>query len=93
MSGHTSRYGSETQNWEGMDPKEVLEALVHEIYAPVSLLGNQLNRITADNDPITEDDYEAIFEQMQQAVVRLSKTVVRLRKYVHDMEGADQQGA
>lgn len=88
MSGHTSRHGTENQDWETMSPKQVLAALVHEIYTPVSLMSTQLNRITGDSDPLTEEEYEAIFEQMQQAVSRLSKTVVRLRKYVQGQEDA-----
>lgn len=92
MSGHASRHGSENQDWDAMSPKQVLAALVHDIYTPVSLISSQLNRITGDSDPLTEEEYEAIFEQMQQAISRLSKTVVRLRKYVQEQDGTTVEG-
>jgi hypothetical protein len=72
---------SETHEWEHLPPGKVLEMVVFELYNPVSLLGSQLNRLTAEDDPMTEEEYEAIFEQMQAAVRQLSKTVVSLKRY------------
>ncbi|MEI7646591.1 MAG: hypothetical protein WCJ55_20150 [Chloroflexales bacterium] len=69
------------QQWENLRPEQVIDSLIYEIYHPVSLLGNQLKRLTDDDDPISEDDYEAIFEQMHQAVRQLSRTVVQLKRY------------
>jgi len=87
MSEHSaSRHGHSPQDWSSMTPRQVLKMLVHELYNPVSLLGSQLNRITEDEDPLTEEEYEEIFEHMQKAVGRLSKTVVQLRRYVQDHE-------
>jgi len=63
---------------------QVLKVLVYELYNPVSLLGNHLNRLVGDDDPLTEEEYESIFEQMQTAVRQLSKTVVHLRQYVQE---------
>jgi len=69
------------QQWESLRPEQVIESLIYEIYNPVSLLGSQLKRLTDDDDPISEEDYEAIFEQMHQAVRQLSRTVVHLKRY------------
>ncbi|MEI7771621.1 MAG: hypothetical protein WCI67_16635 [Chloroflexales bacterium] len=69
------------QQWERLRPEQVIDSLIYEIYNPVSLLGSQLKRLTDDDDPISEDDYDAIFEQMHQAVRQLSRTVVHLKRY------------
>ncbi|NNJ10439.1 hypothetical protein EKD04_008880 [Chloroflexales bacterium ZM16-3] len=69
------------QQWDNLLPEQVIDTLIYEIYNPVSLLGNQLKRLTDDDDPISEEDYEAIFEQMHQAVRQLSRTVVHLKRY------------
>lgn len=74
----------DTQHWETYTPEQVLDLLVYELYSPVSILGSQLKRLTDDDDPLSEDDYEAIFEQMHNAVRQLSKTVVHLKRYSED---------
>jgi hypothetical protein len=71
----------DNQNWDKLSPEQVLEALVYELYHPVSTLGSQLKRLTGDDDPISEEEYEAIFAQMDSAVRQLSKTVVHLKRY------------
>jgi hypothetical protein len=75
---------NDSHAWANLTPDQILNALAYELYNPVSLLGNQLKRLTDDEDPITEDDYEAIFEQMHAAVRQLSKTVVHLKLYTQD---------
>lgn len=82
MGEQTHRH--DTHIWEHMNPEQVLAALVYELYNPVSLLGSQLKRLTDDDDPLTEEDYEAIFEQMHGAVRQLSKTVVNLKRYTQE---------
>ena len=82
MSEQHTRH--EAGNWDNLSPRQVLSVLVYELYNPVSLLGSHLNRITGDEDPLTEDEYDSIFEQMQGAVSQLSKTVVTLKRYAQD---------
>ncbi len=82
MSEQPIRHDSHT--WDGMTPDQVLAALVYELYNPVSLLGSHLKRLTDDDDPLTEEDYESIFAQMHGAVRQLSKTVVHLKRYTQD---------
>lgn len=71
----------DSQHWEGLEPRQVIDALVYELYNPVSMLGSQLKRLTDDDDPISEEEYEEIFAQMHNAVRQLSKTVVNLKRY------------
>jgi hypothetical protein len=68
-------------DWDHLAPEQVLDRLVYELYNPVSLLGSQIRRLTEDEDPLSEEEYEAIFEQMHNAVRELSKTVVHLKRY------------
>jgi hypothetical protein len=72
------------QQWEELSPEQLLDLLVYELYTPVSTLGSQIQRLTEDDDPLSEDDYDAIFEQMHNAVRQLSKTVVHLKRYTED---------
>ncbi|NJM05470.1 hypothetical protein HC891_03540 [Candidatus Gracilibacteria bacterium] len=82
----------DTAIWENMTPEQVLSALVYELYNPVSLLGSQLKRLTEDDDPLTEEEYEVIFSQMHAAVNQLSRTVVSLKRYSQDHPAAGNQG-
>lgn len=78
-----AEYGAHTdaQDWGRMTPQQVLSLLAYELYNPVSMLGSSLNRLVSEDDPITEEEYEQIFEQMQDAVRQLSRTVVHLKQY------------
>ncbi len=77
----SDQHRPDTQHWETLKPEQVLDLLVYELYSPVSMLGSQLKRLTDDDDPLSEDDYDAIFEQMDHAVRQLSRTVVHLKRY------------
>lgn len=68
-------------SWDQMTPDQVINVLVYELYNPVSILGNRLKRLTEDDDPLTEEEYDAIFAQMDSAVRQLSRTVVHLKRY------------
>ncbi|NTU81691.1 MAG: hypothetical protein HGA45_20315 [Chloroflexales bacterium] len=76
------------QHWINLTPDQVLEQLTQLLYSPVSLLGSQLKRLTDDDDPISEDEYEAIFATMHNAVNQLSKTVVQLKRYSEEQKRA-----
>lgn len=75
---------TDSLDWERLTPEQVLDLLVYELYNPVSILGSQLKRLTDDDDPLSEDEYDAIFEQMHNAVRQLSKTVVHIKRYKED---------
>lgn len=74
----------DSQPWSSLSPEQVLDLLVYELYNPVSILGNQIKRLADDDDPLSEEEYEAIFEQMHNAVRQLSKTVVGIKRYKED---------
>jgi hypothetical protein len=86
----SEQHRPDTQHWEHLTPEQVLDLLVYELYSPVSILGSQIKRLTDDDDPISEDDYEAIFDQMHNAVRQLSKTVVHLKRYSEDRKRAKE---
>lgn len=81
---HEHHVRLDTHTWEHLSPEQVLATLVYELYGPVSLLGSHLNRLTNDDEPLTEDDYDTLFEQMQEAVRHLSMTVVSLKRYTQE---------
>lgn len=91
MNEQTTRH--DTHLWEGMAPNQVLAALVHDLYGPVSLLGRHINRLTGEDDPLTEEEYETIFEQMDGAVRQLSKMVVNLKRYAQDHSAGPEERA
>jgi hypothetical protein len=80
----------DTQHWDQLTPDQVIELLVYELYSPVSIIGSQLKRLTEDEDPLSEDDYDASFEQMHNAVRQLSKTVVHLKRYSEQRKRAQE---
>ncbi len=82
MAEQTNRH--DTHNWDTMTPNQILSVLLYELYNPVSSLGSNLSRLTNDEEPLTEEDYEATFEQMENAVSQLSKTIVNLKRYVQE---------
>lgn len=84
MSEHPRRH--EPQPWDQLSPEQLLEQLAHQLYGPVSMLGSQLKRLTDDDDPISEEEYEAIFESMHNAVNQLSRTVVQLKRYSEEQK-------
>ena len=75
---------SDNHPWEGMEANKVLVVLLQELYGPVSLLGSHLNRLIGKDDPLTEEEYEILFVQMDEAVRHLSMTIVHLKQYVQD---------
>lgn len=79
MSEQAPRH--DLQDWSELTPEQLVEQLVHHLYSPVSILGSQLKRLTDDEDPISEDEYEMIFNTMHNAVNQLSRTVVQLKRY------------
>lgn len=72
--------------WNQLSAEQVVDLLVKELYGPVSILGAQLKRLTDDDDPISEEEYEAIFAHMHNAVNHLSTTVVQLKRYSEEQK-------
>lgn len=79
-----SRTRTDTLHWANLAPEQVIDLLAKELYSPVSILGNQLKRITDDEDQISEEEYEELFGHMYSAVNHLSMIVVQLKRYAED---------
>lgn len=82
MSDQTSRH--DAHPWAGLTPTQVLSTVVNDLYGSVSLLGRHLNRLIGEDDPLTEEEYDTIFEQMDGAVRHLSTTIVSLKRYAQE---------
>lgn len=79
------------QEWERQPLHQVLDVIVQDLYHPVSILGSHLHHLTHEDDPLSEEEYEEIFRQMQDAVNHLSRTIVSLKRYVQDQQERAQQ--
>lgn len=70
--------------WDEYTPSQVLNMLLSNLYAPVSVLSNQVNRLAVDEDPLTEEDMDDILDQMQTSVRQLSRTIINLKRYIQE---------
>ncbi|MFV9505824.1 MAG: hypothetical protein AB4911_14820 [Oscillochloridaceae bacterium umkhey_bin13] len=84
----SERIRTDSLHWANIAPEHVIDLLAKELYSPVSILGSQLKRLTDDEDPISEEEYEAIFGHMHSAVNHLSTIVVQLKRYAEDHKRA-----
>jgi len=72
----------EPHPWADKTPDDVLQALVYELYAPVSALGNEIDRLSTG--AFEDEDLIALLAQMREGVNHLSKLVVLLKRYAAD---------
>ena len=77
---------SEPQLWAEKTPDEVLELLVRELYAPVSALGDEIDRLSTG--AFEDDDLPALLDQMREGVNQLSRLVVHLKRYTSERRGS-----
>lgn len=77
-----SHVSHEANSWELKTPDEVLEMLVRELYAPVSALGDEIDRLATG--AFEDDELPALLEQMREGVNHLSRLVVALKRYTAD---------
>ena len=75
----------ETQAWADLAPHDVLEALIYELYGPVSTIGTQLDRLTSG--AFEDDELTGILRQMREATNSLGRTVVALKRYLGSEAG------
>jgi hypothetical protein len=69
----------EPHPWAEKTPDDVLQALVYELYPPVSALGNEIDRLATG--AFEDEDLIGLIEQMREGVDQLSKLVVLLKRY------------
>lgn len=69
----------EPHPWADKTPDDVLQALVYELYPPVSALGNEIDRLATG--AFEDEDLIGLIEQMREGVDHLSRLVVLLKRY------------
>jgi hypothetical protein len=65
--------------WADLTPEQVLDALVYELYPPISALGDEIDRLTTG--AFDDEELSLLLEQMQAGVNQLSRLVVALKRY------------
>jgi hypothetical protein len=69
----------EPHAWDDKTPDQVLAALVHELYPPVSALGDEVNRLSTG--AFEDEELDTLIEQLRLGVNQLSRIVVALKRY------------
>jgi hypothetical protein len=70
---------NEPHSWDDKTPEEVLEALVYELYPPVSALGDEIDRLVTG--AFADEELTMLLEQLRAGVNQLSRIVVALKRY------------
>ena len=73
---------NEPHSWDGKTPEEVLQALVYELYTPVSALGDEIDRLLSGS--FDDDELMVLLEQLRSGVNQLSRIVVALKRYTSE---------
>ena len=78
---------NEPHSWDDKTPEEVLEALVYELYPPVSALGDEIDRLVTG--AFADEELTMLLEQLRAGVNQLSRIVVALKRYTaeHSTKG------
>jgi hypothetical protein len=79
----------EPHPWADKTPDDVLQALVYELYPPVSALGNEIDRLSTG--AFEDEELIALLGQMREGVNHLSKLVVLLKRYAAERQPAENQ--
>jgi hypothetical protein len=69
----------EPHPWAEMTSDEVLDALVYELYGPVSALGGEVDRLSTG--AFADDELGELLAQIRERVDDLSRLVVQLKRY------------
>ncbi|MFO7169037.1 MAG: hypothetical protein DIU80_013530 [Chloroflexota bacterium] len=85
MSASPHRASHEPHPWAEMTPEQVLDALVYELYGPISALGAQVNRLTTG--AFEDDELGDMLAQLRERVDELSRVVVVLKRYNDEHRG------
>jgi hypothetical protein len=76
--------GHEPHPWIDLTADQVLEKLVHELYAPVSALGSEVDRLASG--AFEDDDLLLLLDQIRENVNALGRLVVTLKRYTSERE-------
>ena len=69
----------EPHPWLDLTPDEVLDRLIHELYAPGSALGSEVDRLASGT--FEDDDLLPLLDQIRENVNALGRLVVTLKRY------------
>jgi hypothetical protein len=79
-----SNASHEPHPWADKTPDEVLRALVYDLYAPVSALGEEMDRLSTG--AFEDEELTALLAQMRAGVDHLSRLVVLLKRYATERQ-------
>jgi hypothetical protein len=69
----------EPHPWLDLTPDEVLDRLVHDLYAPVSALGSEVDQLASG--AFEDDDLLVLLDRIRENVNALGRLVVALKHY------------
>ena len=82
---------NEPHSWDGKTPEQVLDALVYELYPPISALGDEIDRLTTG--AFDDEELTMLLEQMRAGINQLSRLVVALKRYTAERRASgDRRG-
>ena len=83
-----SNASHEPHPWADKTPDEVIRALVYELYAPVSALGEEMNRLSTG--AFEDEELTELLSQLRAGVDHLSRLVVLLKRYATERQTLTQ---
>ena len=81
----------EPHPWADLPSDKVLDILAYELYGPISVLGNEVDRLS--NGTFKDEELPELIEQLQESVNQLSKIVVTLKRYTKEEQEPDTDAA
>lgn len=85
MAEHHQAFDSHP--WAELTAAQALSLLLHELYTPVSALGDQVSRLAAD--PLDESERAVIIGHMRARIDDLSRLVVLLKRYLDEQSASE----
>lgn len=78
---------SDSHPWAELTAPQTLARVLHELYAPVSALGDQVNRLA--NETLDDGERSEIIGHMRARIDDLGRLVVLLKRYLDDYPTRD----
>lgn len=89
MAAPFSHKTHEPHPWAEMTAEQALDALVYELYGPVSALGGQVDRLSTG--AFEDEELSDLLAQIRDRVDDLSRVVVNLKRYNDDHRPAERE--
>ncbi|MCS6839736.1 MAG: hypothetical protein NZ699_04600 [Roseiflexus sp.] len=78
---------SDSHPWAELTAPQMLSLVLRELYAPVSALGDQVNRLA--NETLDDGERSEIIGHMRARIDDLGRLVVLLKRYLDDYPTQD----